>query len=74
MILFGRRSSTSDNLDQLPSNDSLSGTVEKNLELVYHVTGVLGGVVHGVTTGRILAGVAFSQSLLCGMLEVMLVV
>ena len=34
-------SSTSDNLDQLSGNDSLSGTVEKNLVLVDHLAGVL---------------------------------
>lgn len=38
---------TSNNLDQLASNDGLSGTVEKNLVLVDHLTGVLGGVLRG---------------------------
>lgn len=61
--LFRRRCSTSDNFNQLSSNDSLSSSVEKDLEPVDHVTGVLGGIVHGVTTGRDLAGVAFSEGL-----------
>lgn len=55
--------STSNDLNQFASNDSLSGTVEQNLELVDHVTSVLRSVVHGVTAGRLLAGVAFSKSL-----------
>jgi hypothetical protein len=38
---------TSDNLDQFASNDSLSGSVEKNLETGNHVSGVLGGVLQG---------------------------
>lgn len=57
-----RSSSTSDNLHQFASNDGLSGTVEKNLELVDHVTCVLGRVVHGVATGGLLASVAFGES------------
>lgn len=40
----------------------MSGTVEKNLELVDHVTCVLGRVVHGVATGGLLASVAFGES------------
>ena len=54
-------SGTSNNLDQLASNDSLSGTVEKNGELADHVTGVLRGVVHGVTTGRLFASVTLCK-------------
>lgn len=54
---------TSNDLDQLAGNDSLSGTVEQDLEFVDHVTSVLGGVVHGVATGRLLAGVALGKSL-----------
>lgn len=61
--LLLRSRSTSDNLDQFARNDSLSGSVEENLELVDHVTGVLGGIVHGVATGGLLASVAFSESL-----------
>ena len=55
-------SSTSDNLDQLAGDDSLSGTVEQNRELADHVTGVLRGVVHGVTTSRLLASVTLGKS------------
>jgi len=40
----------------------LASTVEENLESVDHVTGVLGGVVHGVAAGRLFAGVAFGES------------
>lgn len=42
-VLGGR--GTSDNLDQLASNDGLSGSVEENLVLVDHLSGVLGGVL-----------------------------
>lgn len=54
--------STSNNLNQFASNDSLSGTVVKNLELVDHVTSVLRGIVHSISAGRLLAGVALSKS------------
>lgn len=54
---------TGDNLNQFTGNDGLSGTVEQNLEPVDHVAGVLGGVVHGVATGRLFASVAFGESL-----------
>jgi hypothetical protein len=57
-----RGSSTSDNLNQLSGNDSLSGTVEKNLVLVDHLTGVLGSVIHSVSSGGLLAGVALGKS------------
>lgn len=40
-----RGGGTSDNLDQFSGNDSLSGTVEQNLVLADHLTGVLGGVL-----------------------------
>src|SRR5690348_12369996 len=56
-------SRTSDNLDKLASNDGLTGTVVENLELVDHVTSVLGGVVHCVLARGLLAGVALSKCL-----------
>jgi hypothetical protein len=59
--VLGRRR-TSDNLDQLAGDDGLSGAVEQDLELIDHVAGVLGGVVHGVAAGGLLASVALSQS------------
>ena len=40
-----RRSSTCDDLDQFAGNDGLTGTVEQNLELVDHVSGVCGRVL-----------------------------
>jgi len=40
----------------------LASTIEENLESVDHVTRVLGGVVHGVTTSRLFAGVALGKS------------
>ena len=54
---------TSDNLDELTGNDGLTGTVVENLELVDHVTSVLGGVVHCVLARGLLAGVALSKCL-----------
>jgi hypothetical protein len=54
--------STSDNLDELAGNDGLASTVEQNLELGDHLTGVLGGVVHGVATSGLLASVALGKS------------
>jgi hypothetical protein len=57
-----RGSSTSDNLNQLSGNDSLSGTVEENLVLVDHLTSVLGSVIHSVSSGGLLAGVALGKS------------
>jgi hypothetical protein len=42
-------SRTSDNLDKFASNDGLTGTVVQNLELVDHVSGVLGGVLGDVS-------------------------
>lgn len=55
--------STSNNLDKFASNDGLTGTVVENLELVDHVTSVLGGVVHGVLASGLLASVALSKCL-----------
>jgi hypothetical protein len=40
----------------------LTGSVVENLELLDHLSGVLGGIVHGVTTSGLLAGVTFSES------------
>lgn len=60
LLLLGS-SGTGDNLDQFAGNDSLSGTVEQNGEFADHVTGVLGCVVHGVTTSGLLAGVTLSE-------------
>lgn len=40
-----RSSSTGDNLNEFTSNDGLTGTVEQDLELGDHVTGVLGSVL-----------------------------
>lgn len=54
---------TGNNLTQLVGNNGLSGAVEKNLELANHLTGVLGGVVHGVAAGRDLARVTLSKTL-----------
>jgi hypothetical protein len=56
-----RSSRASDDLDKFASNDGLTSSVVENLELVYHVSGVLGSVVHGVLTRRLLASVALSQ-------------
>ncbi len=58
-------SRTSNNLDKFASNDGLTGTVVENLELVDHVTSVLGSVVHGVLARGLLASVALSKCL-CG--------
>jgi hypothetical protein len=60
--LLLRGGGTSDNLDELTGNDGLTSTVEQNLELGDHLTGVLGGVVHGVAAGGLLAGVALGKS------------
>ena len=38
-------SRTGNNLDKFASDDGLTGTVVQNLELVDHVSGVLGGVL-----------------------------
>jgi hypothetical protein len=54
-------SRTGNNLDKFASNDGLTGSVVENLELVDHVSGVLGSVVHGVLTRRLLASVTLSQ-------------
>jgi hypothetical protein len=53
---------TSNNLDELTGNDGLASTVEQNLELGDHLTGVLGGVVHSVAAGGLLASVALGKS------------
>ena len=56
-----RRSSASNNLHQLARNNSLSRPVIQNGELIDHVAGVLGSVVHGVAAGGLLAGVALGE-------------
>ena len=43
-LLLGS-SGTSDNLNQLASNDGLTGSVEENLVTVDHVSSVLGSVL-----------------------------
>ncbi|KAJ8611823.1 hypothetical protein MRB53_037736 [Persea americana] len=52
---------TSDDFDQLTSDDSLSRSVVQNLESVDHVAGVLGGIVHGVAARGDLAGVTLGK-------------
>lgn len=59
LILTG--SGTSNNLHQLASNDRLSGSVIQDLELVNHLVGVLGRVVHGVATGGLLDGMSLGK-------------
>lgn len=59
--LLLRCSSTSNNLNQLSSNDSLSRSVVENLEFVDHVAGVLRSVIHGVTAGGDFAGVTLGE-------------
>jgi hypothetical protein len=44
-------SRTSDNLDKFASNDGLTGTVVQDLELVDHVSGVLGSVLKDICQG-----------------------
>ena len=53
--------STSDDLNEFASNDGLTCSVVQNLELVDHLSGVLGSIVHGVLTRRLLASVALGQ-------------
>lgn len=61
-LLHIRRSSrTRNDLHQLARDDSLSRPVVQDLELVDHVAGVLGGVVHGVAARGLLAGVALGE-------------
>lgn len=55
------RGGTRDNVDQLVGDDGLSGSVVEDGVPVDHVTGVLGGVVHGVSPGADLSGVALSH-------------
>ena len=54
-------SGTGNNLDKFASNDGLTRSVVENLELVDHVSSVLGSIVHGVLTRRLLASVTLSQ-------------
>ncbi len=46
-----RGGGTSDNLDQLASNDGLTGSVEQNLVLADHLTSVLGSVLESFVSG-----------------------
>jgi len=48
-------SGTRNNFDKFFSNDSLSGSVVGNLELVNHLAGVLGSVVHSRHPGALFA-------------------
>lgn len=59
---FGR-SSTSNNLYQLSSNDGLSGTVIKDLELSNHFPSVLRCIIHGVATSGYFACITFGKTL-----------
>jgi hypothetical protein len=52
---------TSDNINQLGGNGGLTGTVVGHGQAVNHISGVLGGVLHGVTLGRHLRGVTLDQ-------------
>lgn len=52
---------TGDNLNQLAGNGGLALTVVQDLELVDHLTSVLGGVLHGVATSGDLTGVTLSH-------------
>ena len=57
-----RGGGTSDNLDQLASNDGLTGSVEENLVLADHLTGVLGSVLEWfVSEGKFLSPVQSCQ-------------
>lgn len=60
-LLVLRGSRTSDDLDQLARDDSLTCSVEEDGELANHVAGVLGRVLHGISSSRLLAGVTFGQ-------------
>lgn len=62
-LLLCRCSRTCDNLHQLASNHCLPGAVVQDLELANHFARILGGVVHGVATGRDFAGITLSQCL-----------
>lgn len=53
------RGSSRDNLDELASDDGLSGPVEREGQLLDHLSGVLGGVVHGGHAGALLGAGAF---------------
>lgn len=44
LLVLGR-SGPGDDLHQLPGNDRLTGTIEKDLELVDHITSILRGVL-----------------------------
>ena len=52
---------TRDNIDELVGDSGLATTVVLHLEGSNHVGGVLGGVVHGLLSGRLLASVALDE-------------
>lgn len=54
--------STGDNVDQLVGNDGLTGSVVKDRVLADHVVGVLGGVVHGVSTSGNFGSMTLSKT------------
>lgn len=56
------RRGTGNNVDQLVGNDGLSSSVVQNGVLVDHIGGVLGGVVHGVSSSGNLSGVTLGHS------------
>lgn len=47
-----RSNGTGNNLNELASNDGLSGTVVENLVLANHLTSVLGGILLKVSVGH----------------------
>ena len=60
---------TSNNFNQLSSDDGLPGSVEENLEFINHFSSVLRGVLHGLLTGGLFTGVTFCESPVDGVCE-----
>ena len=56
------RGGTSDDVDELVGDGSLATTVVLHLQRGDHVAGILGRVVHGVTTRALLSGMALDES------------
>lgn len=52
-----------DNLDELGGDSGLAGSVVLQVELVQHLAGVLGGVLHGAHAGGLLGGGVVHQHL-----------